>query len=167
MKTNKKILSVLLIILIVGAAAFSVCKIVSYSLYIKPQLPTSQNESNIKLNNSADITVIDENGNKKEVKQNSELYTHIYDTFDNKRIKVDDDRVYLYDESICIVEFDMQDKKYVLHAAPEIIDGKLGESVVFVVNDYSNNSTMEHLYQIVTVSTEEFYSLFPSWHLEY
>lgn len=166
MKKSKILLSILLIILIGGTAVFTIYKIVPYYLFIRPRLSTTYNERKIKLNNSADITIIDENGNKKEIDHNNELYTHIYDIFNNKRIKVVDDRAYLYGISECIVEIDMQGKKYVLHAAPEMIDGKLGENVVFVVYDYTNNSTMDYLYQIVTVSTEEFYSIFPDWHLE-
>lgn len=160
---NKKLFIILPIcLIIVILSAFGIKQLIYYEVMIKPSVIHSDIKSiNLSTLNKITITndteVIELNPEQVEYKIVSEI-------FDNKKVKIDNSRIYFWDEEDYKIEFKTNNQNYVLYGCPELLlntdEKELNDPVVFVLYDYTNNSTMEYLYQIVTISKSDFLKIF-------
>lgn len=156
MKKSKKILIVLPIVLIVLVLLLcGVYRLAYYEIFLKPAVTHSDIKS-IDLETLNKIVVTHDNKTVELSPKQSE-YQKIADIFNNKKVKIIDDRVYFPEASNYEFEFKTEEKDYVLYGCPDRVDGveQLTNSVVFVMYDYTD-STMQYLYQVVTVSKSDF-----------
>ncbi|MCH5320941.1 MAG: hypothetical protein J1E36_04215, partial [Eubacterium sp.] len=94
-------------------------------------------------------------------------YKIICDAFKRKRVKIDYSRVYFWNKNEYRVELKTKSQNYILYGSPEMFtddnfNSELTDPVVFVLYDYTKNS-VDYMYQIVTISKDDFLKIFPDF----
>lgn len=162
LKKTRLIILFLFILFIVVLSAFGIKELVYYEMAIKPAVVHSDIKS-IDLSELSKI-IITNNNETIELSPEQAEYQTVSKIFDNKKVKIDNERVYFRDDENYKIELRTGNLNYVLYGCPEIslnTDMKdLNDPVVFVLYDYTNESTMEYLYQIVTISKSDFLKIF-------
>lgn len=163
MKQKKKIVIPLAILLLLVIVSLCTPSILNSIFLIGPQI-TNSDIKKIELSNVSEIIVTNGDKNTKFLPEQKE-FDVIKSVFDNKKVKIDDRRVHFWSENEYQIEFVTSERTYTLYGCPEIVsdvdETRMEKNVVFVLYDYTNNHTMEYLYQIVTISKDDFLGIFP------
>lgn len=157
-----------MIIALIILSAIGICKKVYYETMIKPSIVHSDVKSidlstlyEIKITNNNEIITLKPDKNE---------FQTISKIFNKKKVKIDNTRVYFWDDKKFKIEFKTNNQSYTLYGYPEIIindtNQSLSNPVVFVLYDYTDENSMEYLYQIVTITKSDFLKIFDEHQIE-
>ena len=138
----------------------------SYAVFYEVMIKSRVTHSDIKSIDLSDLNEIKITHNNETVTLDADdKYKIICDAFNHKNVKIDDSRVYFWNKNEYRIELKTKSQKYILYGSPEIFtddnfNSELTDPVVFVLYDYTNKYTMEYLYQIVTISKDDFLEIF-------
>lgn len=161
-KKRKTIIIVIACLAVLVAAGIVIPKVGLYLIYDYPRI-THHDIKKINLDDVNEIKIT-HNGETTVLESDSEKYTKVVSTFDNKKVKIEDDTPYLTENGRYEITITTGENEYDFKGAPYYTtdsDGnkKLETPVTFVLYDYTAEGT-DYLYQTVTVSESEFNSLF-------
>ena len=149
-----------LILLIVGS---------SYAVFYQVMVKSRVTHSDIKSIDLSDLNEIKITDNNETVTLDADddKYKIICDAFKRKRVKIDYSRVYFWNKNEYRVELKTKSQNYILYGSPEMFtddnfNSELTDPVVFVLYDYTKNS-VDYMYQIVTISKDDFLKIFPDF----
>lgn len=157
-KIMKKIIIILITIVAISCTIIGGLNISYYKIFIEPRI-THSDMKKIDLSSINRIEICNDN-QKMVIQPNQEMFNDIVSVFKNKRIKVTDKRVYLWYDNQYKISLITNEQTYTLYGVPEIYsDGTISEPIVFVLYDYTNDG-VEYLFQIVTISKNDFEMIF-------